>query len=180
MRYLNVLLIVAALIAVQGCAVGGSKAMDRRSSGTQLEDETIENKSITRIQEKYKGAVQVTVVSFNRKVLITGDALSEEIKTDIQRIVRAVPNVKDTANEIIVGTLSSSSSRRTDSGITSEIKSRINKNKSIQAGTIRVVTDKGVVYLLGLVPHDQANAASEIASTASGVKKVVRVFEYID
>jgi osmotically-inducible protein OsmY len=179
MRYLNILLVVAALIAVQGCA-GGSKAMDRRSSGTQLEDETIENKSMARIQEKYKGAVQVSVVSYNRKVLITGEALSEEIKNDVQRIIRAVPNVKDTANEIFVGTLSNSSSRRTDSGISNEIKSKMNKNKSIQAGTIRIVTDKGVVYLLGLVPHDQANAASEIASTVGGVKKVVRVFEYID
>ncbi|MFA5825800.1 MAG: BON domain-containing protein [Gallionellaceae bacterium] len=182
MRYLNILLLAAALVTVQGCAGSrlGSHSVDRRSAGTQLEDDQIENKSVTRIGEKYKDASQVTVTSFNRFVLITGSALSEDIKNDVERIVRAVPNVKNTANEITVGALATSGSRRTDSGITGNVKSNLNKNKTIRTGTFRVATDKGVVYLLGLVTHAEANTAAEIASTTTNVKKVVRVFEYID
>ncbi len=182
MRYLNILLLAAVLVAVQGCTGVATRvgANDRRSAGTQVEDDTIETKSMARIQEKYKDAAQVTVTSYNRFVLITGEALSEDIRSNVERVVYSVPNVKKIANEVVVGALSSSSSRRTDSGISSDIKYGLNKNKAIQAGTVRVSTDRGVVYLLGLVTHAEANAASEIASTTPGVQKVVRVFEYID
>jgi len=183
MRYLNILLLAAALVAVQGCAgvaakVGGN-ASDRRSEGTRVEDDSIETKAMARIQEKFKDAAQVTITSYNRFVLITGDALSEDIKKEIERVVYSVPNVKKFSNEVIVGALATSSARRTDSGITSDIRYGINKNKSI-TGTVKITTDRGVVYLLGLVTHAEANAASEIASTTAGVQKVVRVFEYID
>lgn len=182
MRYLNILLFAAVLVAVQGCAGSrlGSHSVDRRSAGTLLEDDQIEDKSVARIKEKYRDSTQVNITSFNRFVLITGNALSEDIKNDVERIVRAVPNVKNTANEMIVGALATSSSRRTDSGITGNVKSRLNKNKSIRAGTFRVATDNGVVYLLGLVTHAEANIAAEVASTTPNVTKVVRVFEYID
>lgn len=180
MRHLNFLLLAAVLAVVQGCAGVTSNSMDRRSAGAQVEDDTVEAKATARIQEKYKDTSQVTVTSYNRFVLITGEVLSKEAKSEIERIVYSIPNVKKIANELTVGALASSSSRRTDSDITGDIKYGLNKNKSIQAGTIRVVTDKGIVYLLGLVPHAEANAASEIASTSPGVKKVVRVFEYID
>lgn len=182
MRCLNILLLAAVIVALQGCAgtrIGGH-ATDRRSAGIQVEDDTIESKATTRIQEKYKDAAQVTITSFNRLVLITGSAVGEDIKTDIERIVHSVPNVKNVYNEISVGALLPSGARRTDLHITSAIKSQMNKNTAIQAGTIRVVTDKGVVYLLGLSTHAEAAAASEIASITTGVKKVVRVFEYID
>lgn len=179
MRYLKVLLLVGVLVGLQGCAVA-TKSMDRRSAGTQLEDDTIENKSMARIHEKYTDAAHVTVTSYNRFVLITGETLGAEMKNDIERIVRAVPNVKNIANEIAVGALSTSSVRRTDSGITSSIKSQLGKNKAIQPGTIKVVADKGTVYLLGLSTHAEASAAAESASTTNNVKKVVRIFEYID
>lgn len=183
MRYLNFVLIIAVLATVSGCAgvaakVGGNTT-DRRSAGTQVEDDTIETKAMERIQEKYKDAVQANITSYNRFVLITGQALSEELKNNTERIVYSVPNVKKIANEMFVGALATSSSRRTDSGITSDIRYALNKNKSI-TGTIKITTDRGVVYLLGLVTHAEANAASEIASTTTGVQKVVRVFEYID
>jgi osmotically-inducible protein OsmY len=181
MRYLNMLLLAAALVTVQGCAgKHGVHTEDRRSAGTQLEDTQIEKKSQERIQEKYKDIAQVSITSYNRFVLISGEALTEEAKTDIERIVRAVPNVKRTANEILVGALANSSSRRADSHITGSIESALNKSIAIQAKTIRVSTERGVVYLLGLATHAEANAATEIASTTAGVKKVVRVFEYID
>ena len=178
MRYLNILLLAAALVSVQGCA-GLSSKTDLRSAGTQVEDDTIEKKSMEQIKAKYKDSAHVAVTSFNRSVLITGETLGEESKTDVERIIRGIPNVKKTTNEITVGALSTSGMRRTDSNITSEIKSHINKSKAIKV-TVRVVTDRGVVYLLGLLPHAEANAAAEIASTAANVKKVVRGFEYID
>ncbi len=180
MRYLNFLLFAAVLVVVQGCAGVTANSMDRRSAGAQVEDDTVETKATSRIQEKYKDTSQITVTSYNRFVLITGEALNKEAKSEIERIVYSIPNVKKIANEVTVGALASASSRQTDSDISSDIKYGLSKNKSIQAGAIRVVTDKGIVYLLGLVPHAEANAASEIASTSPGVKKVVRVFEYID
>jgi osmotically-inducible protein OsmY len=133
-----------------------------------------------RIQEKYKDKAQITVTSYNRFVLITGDAPNEDTKSNIERVVYSVPNVKKIANEVSVGALANSSLRRTDSNISHDIKSGLSNSKSLQSGAIKVTTERGVVYLLGLVTHAEANAASEIASTSSGVQKVVRVFEYID
>lgn len=135
---------------------------------------------MSRIQEKYKNKALITATSFNRFVLLTGDATSKETKENIERIVYSVPNVKQIADEITVGGLSSSSTRNADSSISKDIKSDLNINKSLRPGTIKVTTEKGVVYLLGLVTHAEAKIASEIASTTFGVQKVVRAFEYID
>ena len=180
MRYLSMLLLVIMLATLQGCAGGGGHAADRRSSGTQIEDETIEKLSSTRIKEKYSDSIQVTITSFNRFVLITGEALSEEIKTDIERIVRSVPNVKKTSNEVFVGSLSSSSARRNDSGVSGKIKSEIRKNKTLNSGAVQIITSRGIVYLMGFATHAEATAISTLASRTTGAQKVVRVFEYID
>jgi osmotically-inducible protein OsmY len=184
MRSLKILLLVAGLLATLGCTNVSSKTSsnsdDRRSAGTQLEDTAIETTAMARINEKYKNTVQITVTSYNRFVLLTGDATTSQAKADIEHIIRAVPNVKKIANEISVGGLTSSSIRRNDSSITSTIKSDLNMNQTIQAGTIKVTTEKGIVYLLGFVTHAEARVAAEIASTIIGVQKVMRVFEYID
>jgi osmotically-inducible protein OsmY len=183
MRLINLLLLTA-LLALQGCSgfptsIGGGSG-DLRSAGTQLEDDTIETKSMTRIEEKYKDTVQVVVTSFNRFVLITGSTLNEETKTDIERIVRTVPNVKKTANEILIGALPTFSERRADSQVVSSFKYHLGKNKAFQTTTIKAVSNHGVVYLLGLVTHEQANIAANVASATPGAVKVVKVFEYID
>lgn len=179
MRYLTVLLLAVFLATVQACS-GVSAKMDRRTAGTQVEDDTIESKSMTRIQEKYKDSAQVNVTSYNRFVLITGTVANGEVKSNVERIVYSVPNVKKIADEVSVGAMPSASSRRTDSSITREIKAGIGKSKALQSVTIKVATERGIVYLLGLATHAEADAASEIASTTGDVKKVVRVFEYID
>lgn len=187
MRHLNFLLFAAALVALQGCGGLSSKTSSRvgansagiYSQGMQDIDEAIESKASSRIQEKYK-ASQITVASYNRRVLVIGEAPSEAIKTDIEHILRAVPNVQEITNEISVGAISSSFSQRIDARITREIRYNLGRNKSIQAGVIKIATIKGVVYLLGLVTHAEASAASEIASTTSGVQKVIRAFSYID
>ena len=113
-------------------------------------------------------------------VPVTGTVASDDIKTNVERIVYSVPNVKKIADEVSVGAFPASSVHRTDSSITRDIKSGIGKSKALQSVTMKVATERGIVYLLGLATHAEADAASEIASTTSDVKKVVRVFEYID
>lgn len=181
---LNILLLLTALLALPGCSgfpnsFGGGSG-DLRSAGTQLEDTTIETKSMERIEEKYKDTVHIVVTSFNRFVLITGSTLSEDAKTDIERIVRTVPNVKKTSNEILIGALPTFSERRADSQIVSSLKYKLGNNKAFQSVTVKIASNHGVAYLLGLVTHEQANVAANVASTTPGVVKVVKVFEYID
>jgi osmotically-inducible protein OsmY len=181
MRYLVLALITVAMLGTQGCTAFAKKnAADRRTAGTQLEDSTIEKTATERIQEKYKDASQVTLTSYNRAVLITGDALSEDIKTDVERIVRSVPNVKKTTNEVLVGALSPTASKRTDARITANVKSLLGKNKTLQAATFQVTTSHAVVYLLGFTTHAEGNVAAEIASTTADVKQVIKAFDYID
>jgi osmotically-inducible protein OsmY len=188
MRFQIVLFTVFGLL--QGCvapvvAAGVSTGIlttsaDRRSAGTMVEDDTIENKSQKRVEEKYKDTVHVSVVSFNRFALITGTTASETAKMDIERIVGAIPNVKGIANELVVGSASANSTQSSDSRITGNVKLRFVKSPVFKADHVKVVTENSVVYLMGLVTRAEADAASDIASTTSGVNKVVRVFEYID
>ena len=189
MRYL-LLCLFALSGLLQGCvapvvAAGVGAGMiitsnDRRSAGAMVEDDTIENKSQKRINEKYKETAHVSVTAFNRFALVTGSAASEEAKMDIERIVGSIPNVKGIANELTVGPAASSSMISSDSRITSGVKYRFVKSPAFKADHVKVVTEGGVVYLLGLVTRAEADAASDIASTTNGVTKVVRVFEYID
>lgn len=182
--------LLTALSLLQGCVapvvaagVGAGmmiSASDRRSAGAMVEDETIENKSQKRIEEKYKDTVHVSVTAYNRFALVTGTAANENAKMDIERIVGSIPNVKGIANELVIENPSSNSSNSSDSRITGNVKVRFVKSASLKADQIKVVTENGVVYLMGLVTRAEADAASDIASTTAGVQKVVRVFEYID
>lgn len=188
MRYLNYLLLAAVLGALQGCpaviatgvGTGALMAADRRTTGTYIEDEGIENKAISQISTKYKNTTHVNVTSFNRHVLITGETPNEETKAGIAQIVAAVPNVKAVSNELVVSGLTGITSRSSDSIITGDVKLRFLNNKVFQADHVKVITENGSVFLMGLVYHKEAEAAAEIASTTSGVQRVVKVFEYLD
>ena len=188
MRYLNYLLLVAIFGALQGCfpvvatgvGAGALMAADRRTSGTYIEDEAIEDKANSQINTKYKDTAHVNVTSYNRHVLITGEAPNEATKTGIAQIVAAVPNVKAVSNELVVSGLTSLTSRSSDSVITGDVKMRFLNNKDFQANHIKVITENGTVFLMGLVYRKEAEAATEIASTTSGVQRVVKMFEYLD
>jgi osmotically-inducible protein OsmY len=189
MRYLNLLLLAAVLGAMQGCfpviaagvGAGALMASDRRTAGTYVEDEGIEIKAANQIGAKYKDAVHVNVTCFNRHVLITGEAPNEETRAGVAEIVAGVENVKAVNNELIVSGISGLSSRSSDSIITSDVRLRfLNNGKVFQAEHIKVVTENGAVFLMGLVYHKEADAATEIASTTGGVKRVVKAFEYLD
>ncbi|MDO8311912.1 MAG: BON domain-containing protein [Sideroxyarcus sp.] len=185
MRNAWMLSVVILAGALSGCAqmgsIGGANsASERRTQGTVLDDQNIEDKAQQRIAEKYKSNVQVNVTCFNRYVLVTGQAPNEAAKMDIERIVGGIPPVKGIANELQVSGVSSSGVRSSDSGVTGDVYKRFQSSKAFSRDHIKVFTESGVVYLLGIVSRAEADAASEIASTTAGVQKVVRVFEYMD
>ena len=186
------MLLVAALAAavlpqLQGCAplavgaaAGGAVMMvgDRRTTGIYIEDENIEWKALARIREVAPSA-HVNATSYNRKVLLTGEATNDQEKKRIETEVRAVPSVLDVTNEIQVAGASSLASRGSDSLITSNVKVRMVNNGKFSPQHVKVVTEAGTVYLMGLVSAAEGDAAADIARTTSGVTRVVKVFEYI-
>jgi len=185
MRFASLLVALLTIMSLTGCASGIGKmgsfsATDRRTAGTVIEDNAIESKANDHIEAKYKATVHVNVTSFNRFALITGEVPTDEIKTQVARLVGSVPNVKGFANELTVGALSKFGSRSSDAFITSSIKSLLNKSTKVQADQVRITTENGIVYLMGLTTRAEADAASDIASTVRDVKKVLRVFEYIN
>lgn len=180
-RKLDFLLLAVALFALQGCASSLTRGADRRTQGAYIEDSTIADTATTRIRNKYADKVHVNVNSYNRKVLLTGEVADEAVKADISRIIGGVQNVTAINNEISVAPLATLSSRSADALTTSNVVLRMRDNgKDFRAERIEVVTENGTVYLLGLVTRGEAAIAKEVASTSSGVKKVVPLFEFID
>jgi len=170
-------LLVAAGVAT-GVGTGVAMSNDRRTSGIFVEDEGIEMKSGRRISEKYGSNVHINVTSYNRNVLLTGEAPSDAAKADIGNLVKGVENVRNVINEISVGPTSTYGSRSSDTLITSKVKGRFIDVGKFQVNHVKVITENRVVYLLGLVNRKEADNAVEIAGSTSGVRKVVKVFEY--
>lgn len=175
----------AALLAgcVEMAAIGVGAAVvsaeDRRSTGTQVEDESIELRASNRISERFRDKVHVNVTSFNRFVLLTGEVPDAKTREDIERIVLELPNrPRGVTNELRVAGLSSLQARANDTVITGKVKARLLDAKQVSALHVKVVTEAAVVYLMGIVTEAEANAAVEIARTTGGVAKVVKVFEY--
>jgi osmotically-inducible protein OsmY len=182
------LIAILVLPLVSGCAavaVGGAAATgvmvaeDRRTVGTMTEDEGIETKAASRISTKFPDT-HVNVTSFNRVVLLTGEISSASAKEQAGRIAQAVENVRNVYNELQVAGNSSMSARANDSYLTSKVKTRFVDAQKFNPLHVKVVTENGITYLMGLVTHKEADAATEIARTTGGVQKVVRVFEYLD
>ena len=188
MKTLRLVALLAVVSILTGCAVavvGGAAAggalvgADRRTVGTQTEDQGIELKTANRIGSKYPDA-HINVTSFNRMVLLTGETLTKESREEMVKIARAVENVRGVYDEVAIVGNSSLSARTNDLLITSKVKARFVDAGKFSAVHVKVVTESGVVYLLGLVTRKEADEATEIARTTSGVQKVVRLFEFID
>lgn len=186
----RLLLAAAAAItlpALQGCfpvAVGGAVGAaaifsDRRTSGAFLEDEAIEWKTRSQLSNRFGNAINVSVTSYNRNVLLTGQVTDEATRAEVGRIASGIENVQGVVNEVEVAGLSSLTSRSNDALITSRVKARFVDDSSFSANHVKVVTEAGTVFLMGIVTRREADAATEVARTTSGVQKVVRVFEYI-
>ncbi len=187
MRLIILMLLVAASALLQGCfplaAVGvGATAVvlsDRRSPGFYIEDENTEWKIRVEVIEGFKDA-HINATSYNLSVLLTGQAPTEEAKKGIEAAARSNPGVKTVTNEITVGGNSSLASRSSDSLVTTSVKARLINNGKVSPSHVKVVTESGVVYLMGILTREESDAATEIARTTSGVTRVVKVFEYID
>lgn len=171
---------VAPLLVGAGIGAGVMIAEDRRTSAAILEDQTIELKAKNLIEEKYADQVRVNVTSYNRYILLTGEAPSEAIRQDLAVLALGVSNVRNVQNEMIVAGHSSLATRSADSLTTSRVKGRLTQNENVAANHIKVVTENGTTYLMGLVTRAEADAAAQTAATTSGVQRVVKVFEYLD
>jgi osmotically-inducible protein OsmY len=166
---------------IAGAAVGGGVliAEDRRSSGTYVDDEGIELRAASRITERVPQA-HVNVTSFNKVVLLTGEVPDAASKAEAATIARGVAGVKTVQNELTVGPNSALSARTTDSYTTTKVKARFVDARRFQANHVKVVTEAGAVYLMGLVKKSEAEDAANIAASTDGVKRVVQVFEFIE
>lgn len=167
-------------LLIGGAVVGGSLLVtDRRSSGTQIDDQAIELKGANRVNEVLGDRGRVSITSYNRQVLITGEVLSEADKATAGQAVSRVDNVRAIFNELGVGPGSSLTSRSNDLVITSKVKASFIDAADLHANAVKVVTERGIVYLMGRVTEREANRASEITRGVSGVQKVVRLFEVV-
>lgn len=168
-------------LVVAGAAGGAALvATDRRSAGAQLDDESIELKIGNNIGTGFGDRVHVNVTSYDGIVLLTGEVPTQDLVGQIGEIARTTPKVKRVDNELAVMPVSSLGTRTNDSYITSKVKARFVEANKFPPNRVKVVTEREVVYLMGLVTKSEADTAAQIAATTSGVVRVVKLFEYID
>lgn len=167
-------------VVAGGAAAGGAIVADRRTSGIYVEDENIELKAIKFMETNLGEHAHVNVTSYNRNVLLTGEVPDEAAKAKAVGAVKAITNVRNITDELVVGPKSGLSSRSNDTYLTSKVKSQFVTESKFSANYVKVVTENSVVYLLGIVNKAEADAAAEIAANTGGVAKVVKVFEYIN
>jgi len=179
---------LAAATLLGGCApllIGGALAggamvfTDRRTSGTQVEDEVIELKGMNRVREVLGERGQVNVTSYNRIVLLTGEVPEAADKTTVEQAVAKVDNVRSVVNELTVGLPRSITGRSSDALLTTKVKASFIDAKDLFSNALKVVTSQGVVYLMGRVTEREAERAADVARGVAGVRKVVKVFEIV-
>ena len=166
-------------LVVGGAVMGGMMATDRRTTGTQVEDEGIELRAVNRIRETLGDRAHVNVASFNRQVLLTGEVPTAQDRATVDQIVAGVNNVRSVVNDLAVMPSTSLGQRSNDVLITGKVRASFVDAKDVFASAYKVVTERNVVYLMGLVTPREATRATEIARGVGGVSKVVRVFEMI-
>ena len=183
----RVALVTLAAASLGGCAalvVGGAVGTafvvsDRRTSGVQLEDQAIELKAVNRIREAVGERGHINATSYNRSLLLTGEVASEADRSAIEQTVSRIENVRSTLNELAVMGSTSLTARSNDAILTSKVKASYLDAKDVHASAIKVVTERGTVFLMGRVTEREATRAAELARGISGVQKVVRVFEIL-
>ncbi len=184
---LCVSVLALALAMLAGCVpmlvvgAAGSAAMvvtDRRSAGAQLDDETIEIKVSTQANSEYGNRIHLNVTSYNGIVLLTGEAPDQGVLASVGNIAKNTEKVRGVNNELVIGLLADFSSRSNDTYITSKVKSRMIEANKFPPNAVKVVTERGVVYLMGIVSKEEGAAAGEIAATTAGVVRVVKFFQY--
>ena len=162
-----------------GVASGALLAADRRTSGAQLEDEGIELRALNRIRTNIGERVHVNLTSYNRQVLLTGEVPSAQDKAAVEQIVAKVENVSGVVNDLEVASASTLGQRSSDTLVTGRVKAALIDARDLQFNAFKVVTERGVVYLMGRVTQREADRATAVARATTDVQKVVRVFEII-
>jgi osmotically-inducible protein OsmY len=169
-----------AALVVGGAAVGTALMVtDRRTSGAVLEDQAIELKAMNRVRDALGERGHVNPTSYNRTLLLTGEVPGEAERTAAERAVAGIDNLKGVVNELAVMGNTSLTARSNDSILTGKVKASFVDAKDLQANAVKVVTERGTVYLMGRVTEREATRATELARGVSGVQKVVRVFEVL-
>jgi osmotically-inducible protein OsmY len=165
-------------LAVSAAGAVPPVAPDPRMTARQADDELIEGQVLAAVGQRCSGDCHVNATSYDGVVLLTGEVPAEGAKAEVGEIARATPKVRAVQNELVVGAVSDPGSRSDDAVITSKVKAGFVEANKFQGNHVKVVTERGVVYLLGLVRHSEADAATEVARSTSGARRVVRVFEY--
>lgn len=179
--------LIASTLALSGCfplaatgvAVGALAVADRRTIGAQTEDTGIEVKAAGQLRQQLEHAGGISVTSYNRKVLLTGQVPDERSRTEAAAIAGRVDNVQSVHNELKVSGRVSMGTSAADTSITARVKTALIDARDVQAHTIKVVTEAGVVYLMGIVTRAEGDRAAQVASRVGGVQRVVTVFEYV-
>ncbi|MDP5238148.1 BON domain-containing protein [Uliginosibacterium sp. 31-16] len=185
LRTLVTILSAAALLqacvplAVVGVGTGVTSTLDRRTYGEQIMDREIEVKFNRSFPKDLEARTAAQATSFNRWVLLTGQAIDASSRSEVENLARGLANVREVFNEISIGYPASFSSRNNDSFLTTKVKARLFDSPYISGHHVKVVTESGIVYLLGEVTAGEAQAATEVARNTSGVQKVVSMFEVI-
>jgi osmotically-inducible protein OsmY len=155
-------------------------AEDRRSTGTFVDDQSIESRAMIKAKTRFGSAIHLNVTSYNRNVLLSGEVPDEATKKAVEDEVRTASNIAKIHNELVVGPQASVLSGTNDTRLTALVKTRFLEANRFQANHVKVVTEAGTVFLMGIVKRSEADAASQLASTTSGVRRVVMLFEYLD
>ena len=183
-------ILLGATICLQGCvaavigggAVAAKVATDPRTTGTQIDDETLEFKVENAVEKdaQIKAEGRVNAVSYNGRVLLIGQVPNSDVKDTATALAKGVKGVNEVYNELTVSPKISFAQISKDSWLTTQVKSKMFVDGRVKATDVKVISENGEVFLLGNVTQSQANAAADIASKISGVKKVIKVFKYLD
>jgi osmotically-inducible protein OsmY len=169
-------------LAVTGAAVGTLAVLDRRSLGAQTEDQAIELRGLRELNQEINDSEvgSVSITSFNRRVLLSGQATTAQTRQRAEEVVRErVPNIRDIFNEVEVVGAADFATRTKDTSLTARVRTGLLRERNLASNAIKVVTERSTVYLLGLVTQNEGDRAAIISSQVSGVTRVVTLFEYI-
>ena len=154
-------------------------ASDRRTTGIQLEDEGIEQRGASAMTENFGSKEHINITSYNRQVLITGEVSNDTVRRQAEQLLSRVQNVRAVVNELVVGPTSTTSDRANDAVLVAKVKAAMIDSEDVFANVFKIVSERGTVYMMGRVTQREAQRATEVVRGVSGVKRVVRVLEYI-
>ena len=185
--FLKMTLAVLTAVQLSACAplmfggvIGGAMvASDRRTTGIQVEDEGIEQRGASAMRENFGSKEHINITSYNRQVLITGEVSSELTRTQVEQLIGKVQNVRAVVNELVVAPASTASDRASDVLLVAKVKASMVDSEDVFANVYKVVAERGTIYLMGRVTQREAKRATDVVRGVNGVKRVVRVFEYI-